>query len=128
MRSGAWWACLGVGPYAFAPYKVAWSAYGSAEFAPRVFGRFRGRSWQGNQALHAYLPCSSLNEARRLRRELARPGTQEYLESFRMRGTRSWAQPGRIARLFRFDPPPPGPPLSGNASGTKRMPFARMSR
>ena len=30
MNRGNWWALLGVGPYAFAPFKVIWQAYGKA--------------------------------------------------------------------------------------------------
>ena len=38
MKRGIWWACLGVGEYNFAPFKVVWEAYGKANFRPRIFG------------------------------------------------------------------------------------------
>jgi hypothetical protein len=37
INRGRWWALLGVGPYCFAPYRVAWPAYGATRFSPRVF-------------------------------------------------------------------------------------------
>jgi hypothetical protein len=103
IRRGYWWASLGVGRYSFAPYKVAWMSYGRSLFEPRIFRSFRGASWQGNQALHAYVPCRTRNEAKAVLRSLSRPEVSEYLESFRMGGTRSWAQPGRILRLCSFE-------------------------
>ena len=60
MKRGAWWACLGVGKYSFAPYKVVWEAYGKSTFTPQVFSAFQGRPWprtpsarvHGNQLPH----------------------------------------------------------------------------
>ena len=102
IRRGYWWASLGVGPYSFMPYKVAWMAYGRTSFKPRVFRTSLGKLWQGNQALHAYVPCRTKDEADRTLRALSRPEIAAYLESFRMSGTRSWAQPGRIARISEY--------------------------
>ena len=89
-------ALLGVGPYCFAPYRVTWPAYGAAEFTPRVFAS----PWQGQQALHAHIPCDSAESAEALRTALARPEVEEYLQSFGTTGTRNFAQPGRVARLL----------------------------
>ena len=57
LKKGNWWALLGVGPYAFAPFKVIWEAYGRARFHPIVLGSVDGQMWQGNQAMHAFIPC-----------------------------------------------------------------------
>jgi len=102
IRRGYWWASLGVGPYSFMPYKVAWMAYGRTSFKPRVFRTNLGKPWQGNQALHAYVPCRTKSEAESTLRALSRPEIAAYLESFKMSGSRSWAQPGRIARICEY--------------------------
>jgi hypothetical protein len=93
---GRWWALLGVGPYCFAPYRVAWPAYGAARFTPRVFAA----PWQGQQALHAHVACRSREQAEALKDALARPDVEEYLLAFGTAGTRNFAQPGRVARLL----------------------------
>lgn len=93
---GLWWALLGVGAYCFTPYRVAWPAYGAARFTPRVFAS----PWQGQQALHAHIPCASRHDAMTLRTALARPEVEEYLQAFGTAGTRNFAQPGRVARLL----------------------------
>jgi hypothetical protein len=93
---GQWWALLGVGPYCFTPYRVAWPAYGATRFTPRVFAA----PWQGQQALHAHIPCSSRKDAEALRTALARPEVEEYLRAFGSAGTRNFAQPGRVGRLL----------------------------
>lgn len=97
---GYWWALLGVGPYSFAQWKVAWEALGKSTFRPVVLKGY----WQGNQALHAFCPCSSELEAMRLCRELASPQVEEWLKSSSMGGTRNWAQPGRLAKLLSIIP------------------------
>ncbi len=52
LKRGRWWALLGAGAYAFAPYKVLWSAYGQKRLVPQVWGpRGDGRVWQADQAL-----------------------------------------------------------------------------
>jgi hypothetical protein len=102
IQRGLWWASLGVGSYCFAPYKVAWMAYGESHFEPRIFQAFNGKHWQGNQALHAFIPCKSREQAEEILKVLSRPQVNSYLQSFRMNGTRSWAQPGRMSKLFEF--------------------------
>ena len=104
IKRGHWWASLGVGPYCFTPYKVAWLAYGQSKFEPRIFSSYEGKQWQGNQALHAYIPAKSREEAERILQILSRDEVNSYLQSFKMNGTRSWAQPGKISRLFDFTP------------------------
>jgi hypothetical protein len=94
---GFWWTLLGVGPYAFAPWKVAWEALGKRTFRPAVLD---GR-WQGNQAMHAFCPCSTLPEAETLAAALGRTQVEMWLKSSAMEGTCNWAQPGRIGQVLR---------------------------
>lgn len=96
---GRWWALLGVGPYCFSPFRVAWPAYGATRFTPQVFAA----PWQGQQALHAHIACQSLAEAQRLAKALCDPRVERYLQSFGTSGTRNFAQPGRVTRLLSYD-------------------------
>jgi hypothetical protein len=93
---GFWWALLGVGGYSFAPWKVAWEALGRNSFTPAVLD---GR-WQGNQALHAFCPCDSRQEAEALAAALGETQVETWLRSSAMAGTCNWAQPGRIAQIL----------------------------
>lgn len=93
---GSWWALFGVGPYSFAPWKVAWEALGRNSFTPAVLD---GR-WQGNQALHGFCPCGSRQEAEALAAALGATGVEAFLRSNVMAGTCNWAQPGRIAQIL----------------------------
>ena len=102
LKRGLWWACLGVGDYSFAPFKVVWEAYGRGTFNPRVFSMHDGKPWQGNQAMHAFIPCATHDEAQRLRDQLASSTIERYLQSMSMEGTCNWAQPGRIKRFLKF--------------------------
>lgn len=104
IRRGIWWACLGVGEYNFAPFKVVWEAYGRANFRPRVFGSYNGKPWQANQAMHAFIPCCSLVEAEGLVDLLKNSNIESYLKSLGVDGTCNWAQPGRIKRFLKFIP------------------------
>jgi len=104
MKRGIWWACLGVGEYNFAPFKVVWEAYGKTNFRPRIFGSFNGKPWQANQAMQAFIPCSSLAEAEHLLDQLERSNIESYLKSLSVEGTCNWAQPGRIKRFLHFIP------------------------
>ena len=63
LKRGNWWALLGVGPYAFAPFKVIWEAYGKDQFNPIVLGSVTGQMWQGNQSMHAFIPCWTERDA-----------------------------------------------------------------
>jgi hypothetical protein len=96
VERGRWWALLGVGPYCFAPYRVTWPAYGVAHFTPRVVPF----PWQGRQALHAHIPCSTYEGAATIAAALGRPEVEAYLRAFGTGGTRNFAQPGRVARLI----------------------------
>ena len=102
INRGYWWALLGVGPYCFAPYKVVWQAYGARKFNPTIFGLYDGKLWQGNQAMHAYVPCYSREEAEKLALSLSHPSVQEFLEASRTQGTCNWAQPGRMKQIMKF--------------------------
>jgi hypothetical protein len=95
---GLWWSLLGVGPYSFSPWKVAWGALGKRRFRPVVL---EGR-WQGNQALHAFCPCASKADAMNLCASLRTEAVARWLESSAMAGTCNWAQPGRISQLLTF--------------------------
>jgi hypothetical protein len=93
---GYWWALLGVGKYSFAAHKIALEAYGKKTYIPKIFSG----NWQGNQALHAYIPTDDHAGALTICRQLQNPFVQRYLSSQRMEGTCNWAQPGRISRLL----------------------------
>jgi hypothetical protein len=97
---GLYWALLGVGPYTFAPWKLAWESYGRDRFVPRLFGSEDGVYWQGNQALHAYIPFSDQKAAEDAFRDFKSPALEEYLRNLGGASTKSWAQPGRISRLL----------------------------
>ena len=96
IRHSRWWALLGVGRYSFAPWKVMWEACGARSFAPRVVGAFAGQPWQGNQAMHAFIPCTDFQEAQELCRILKESNLTDILSRMRSGGKSNWAQPGKI--------------------------------
>lgn len=100
---GYWWALLGVGPYSFAPYKVLWKSLGAKTFEPEILSGLQGQPWQGNQALHAFVPAWCFKEAQEVRKKLLSPRIAECLASLRMEGSRNWAQPGKISKLITFE-------------------------
>lgn len=102
IKRGTWWACLGVGPYSFAPFKVVWEAYGKKAFNPRVFSSVASRPWQANQAMHAFIPSASREEAELICSRLRDSNIERYLTSLNAAGTCNWAQPGRIKRFLTF--------------------------
>jgi len=105
LTKGRWWALLGVGAYAFAPYKVIWSAYGKGRLDAQIYGpRSDGTVWQADQALQAYVPCATEADAQRVATFLNGPEVGAYLAGLRGAGTRSWAQPGRFKPLWRWSP------------------------
>jgi hypothetical protein len=110
-KRGVWWACLGVGEYNFAPFKIVWEAYGKTNFRPRIFGSHNGKPWQANQAMHAFIPCWSFPEAENLLQQLENSNIEGYLKSLNIEGTCNWAQPGRIKRFLQFMPDMPQPAL-----------------
>ena len=99
---GYWWALLGIGRYSFTPHKVLWEAFGRNTFSPRIFSGYKEMCWQGNQALHAYIPCEDRTSAERICAKLRNPFVQGYLLSLSMEGTCNWAQPGRVSKLIEF--------------------------
>ncbi len=99
---GIWWFLLGVGPYSFAPYKVIWEAYGKHSFLPKVLGSLNGQPWQGNQAMHAFIPCENLDDANRICRELQCPHISRLLVELNGQGKCNFAQPGKIKKILNF--------------------------
>lgn len=97
-----WWAMLGVGTYSFAPFKVIWEAYGSKQFIPIVLSSVDGQMWQGNQAMHAFIPCWSTNEAQRIKTALENPEIFNLLRQLNGAGKCNWAQPGKIKKILSF--------------------------
>lgn len=92
---GYFWHLFGVGAYSFSQYKVAWEALGKREFKSVVIDGI----WQGNSAMHAYIPAATKEDAQRISYEL-NESVPAYLNMFGMNGTCNWAQPGRIKRLL----------------------------
>ncbi len=99
---GNWWAMLGVGPYSFAPFKVMWEAYGRNKFNPMVLSSVDGQMWQGNQAMHAFIPCWSEENAHKIKIALENPEILKLLRQLNGGGKCNWAQPGKIKKLLSF--------------------------
>ena len=102
MNRGNWWALLGVGPYSFAPYKVIWEAYGKNQFNPTVLSDIDGQMWQGNQAMHAFIPCWCKDDAHRIKTALENPIIPKLLRQLNGAGKCNWAQPGKIKKIIAF--------------------------
>lgn len=100
---GVWWALLGVGPYSFAPFKVIWQAYGKHTLDPIILGDLKGQPWQGNQAMHAFIPCWREEDATRICRELKNPRIEKILGQLNGQGKCNFAQPGKMKKLLSFD-------------------------
>ena len=103
IKKGFWWALLGVGSYSFKPIKICWESYGKKNYNPKIYYSQNGFAWQGNQAMHAYIPLSEKSFATDILAELRNPIIEMYLKSHRMEGTCNWAQPGKISKLIEFD-------------------------
>ncbi len=99
---GYWWALFGVGPYSFAPFKVIWEAYGKSQFRPIVLSCIGGQVWQGNQSMHAFIPCWSEDAAQRIRNTLENPEIPMLLRQLNGAGKCNWAQPGKIKKILSF--------------------------
>ena len=99
---GYWWTLLGVGPYSFAPFKVMWEAYGRSRFNPVVLSSIDGQAWQGNQSMHAFIPCWSEDTAHKIKRALENPEIPKVLRQLNGAGKRNWAQPGKIKKILSF--------------------------
>ena len=100
MNRGHWWAMLGVGYYSFAPFKVIWEAYGKNQFNPIVLSGVDGQMWQGNQAMHAFIPCWSEEDAIRVKSALENPEILKLLRQLNGAGKCNWAQPGKIKKIL----------------------------
>ncbi len=103
IEKGVWWAALGVGPYSFSPFKVAWQAYGKSDFKPIVVGSHSGLPWQGNQAMHAFIPCWSEADAMRIQSALDTPLVTDFLKQLNGEGKCNWAQPGKVKKLLALN-------------------------
>ena len=99
---GYWWALLGVGPYSFAPFKVIWEAYGKNQFNPVVLSSVNGQAWQGNQSMHAFIPCLSEDAAYRVKNALENPEIPKLLRQLNGTGKCNWAQPGKMKKILSF--------------------------
>lgn len=100
ISKGIWWALLGVGPYSFAPYKIIWEAYGKKQFRPILLGDFSGKVWQGNQAMHAFIPSWNEEDAKRIQKGLLNPDLSSLLKQLNGAGKCNWAQPGKIKQIL----------------------------
>jgi len=100
INRGTWWALLGVGTYAFAPFKVIWQAYGKSDFTPIVLSSVKGQMWQGNQAMHAFIPCWTEMDAQRIKTALENPEIPILLKQLNGAGKCNWAQPGKIKKIL----------------------------
>ena len=99
---GYWWALLGVGPYSFAPFKVIWEAYGKSRFKPVVLNDIDGQAWQGNQSMHAFIPCWSEDVAHEIKSALENPEIPKLLRQLNGAGKCNWAQPGKMKKILSF--------------------------
>ena len=97
---GYWWTLFGVGPYSFAPFKVMWEAYGRSRFNPVVLSGIDGQAWQGNQSMHAFIPCWSEDSAQRIKRALENPEIPMLLRQLNGAGKCNWAQPGKMKKIL----------------------------
>ena len=102
LKKGHWWALLGVGPYSFAPFKVIWEAYGKDQFNPIILSSVEGQMWQGNQSMHAFIPCWSERDAQRIKTALESPAILTLLRQLNGAGKCNWAQPGKIKKILGF--------------------------
>lgn len=112
INKGNWWALLGVGFYSFAPFKVIWQAYGKSDFTPIVLDNIDGQMWQGNQAMHALIPCWTEQDAQRIKAALENPTIPVLLRQLNGAGRCNWAQPGKIKKILAFDRETPDAQLS----------------
>ena len=102
INRGYWWALLGVGPYSFAPFKVIWESYGKRQFNPVVLSCIDGQAWQGNQSMHAFIPCWSEDAAHKIKNALENPEIPKVLRQLNGAGKCNWAQPGKIKKILSF--------------------------
>jgi hypothetical protein len=97
IKRGFWWAFLGVGRYSFTNYKVFWQSYGDKSMKCKIMPG----KWQGDQSMHAFIPCNSIDEAKNIKIQLENPDIERYLKSLNGEGKCNWAQPSKIKSLFQ---------------------------
>ena len=102
MESGVWWTLLSLGEYCFYPYKIIWRSYGTGDFKPILVTSYENREWQGNQALHSFIPIKTEKEAKEVLKKLQKPMYENFLKSNALIGSKSWAQPGKIKGFCDF--------------------------
>lgn len=100
IQRGYWWSLLGVGIYSFLPYKVMWESYGGRIFNPTLISTYGGKPWQGNQAMHAFIPCRDRTQAEQILAQLKSTEFQTILTELNGAGKCNWAQPGKIKKLL----------------------------
>lgn len=100
IAKGFWWSLFGVGPYSFAPSKVMWQAFGKSDFAPVLLTKVCGQVWQGNQAMHAFIPCWTETNAKHVLSSLQNPDISKLLKQLNGGGKCNWAQPGKISKIL----------------------------
>ncbi|AFY70933.1 hypothetical protein Pse7367_2678 [Thalassoporum mexicanum PCC 7367] len=103
IAKGYWWALLGVGLYSFAPFKIIWQAYGKHDFRPQILTQVDDQMWQGNQAMHAFIPCWDLVDAQQLLDLLQNPHIPKILHELNGGGQCNWAQPGKIKKILSIE-------------------------
>ena len=62
-----------------------------------------GQMWQGNQAMHAFIPCWSKEDADRIKNDLENPKILKLLQQLNGAGKCNWAQPGKIKKILSFE-------------------------
>ena len=50
--------------------------------------------------MHAYIPATTLDEAKHIKDQLKNPDVEEYLKLMNGSGKCNWAQPGKIKNLI----------------------------
>jgi hypothetical protein len=67
-----------------------------------VLGSVEGQMWQGNQAMHAFIPCWTEREARRIKTALEDPAIPDLLRQLNGAGKCNWAQPGKVKKILEL--------------------------
>jgi N-6 DNA Methylase len=102
ISKGIYWGLLGVGKYSFAPYKLIWLTAGQTEWAPEFISKYKGKSWQANQSLQAFMPFDSENDAVAILESIKNLASEVDSDYLGTKGTLGWAQPGRVNAFFNF--------------------------
>ncbi|MBU1432425.1 class I SAM-dependent methyltransferase [Myxococcota bacterium] len=105
IEKGFWWSLLGVGQYSFAPYKIIWQSYGKKHFLPLLMTPYKDMTWQGNQAMNAFIPCWNMSDAERILIELSNPMIEKAFCMLNGEGKCNWAQPGKVKKILFINEP-----------------------